>query len=158
MTTAFLLFNLAIFHVVFHVVVSADWPRRQVLIACLGVVTTTAAAPWPPHVHMPATATSMPTCAGAADGIDQDEELHPPASKKPKPNHLSGESMRSDRDRWGASVSASASAAVTSGCAAPDSDCTSTMVGLAVDRDEAAIDETTMQGHPDFIRSVMVHM
>jgi len=100
----------------------------------------------------------MPTCAGAADGIDQDEELHPPASKKPKPNHVFGKSMHSDRDRWEASVSASASAAVTSGCAAPDSDCTSTTVGLVVDRDEAAMDETIMQGHPDFIRSVMVHM
>jgi hypothetical protein len=69
----------------------------------------------------------------------------------------------SDRDRWGASVfvSVSASAAVAAfaaGGAASDSDYTSTMVGLAVDRDEAAMDETIMQGHPDFIRSVMVHM
>ena len=42
--------------------------------------------------------------------------------------------------------------------AASDSDFTSTMVGLAVNRDEAAMDETIMEGHPDFIRSVMVHM
>ena len=159
MTTAFLLFNLAIFHVVFHVVVSADWPRRQVLIACLGVVTTTAAAPWPPHVHMPAIATSMPTCAGAADGIDHNEESQPPASKKFKPNHVSDELLCSDRDRWGASVSTSAAvAAFAAGGAASDSDYTSTMVGLAVDRDEAAMDEPIMKGHPDFIRSVMVHM
>jgi len=99
-------------------------------------------------------------CAGAADGIDHNEESHPPALKKPKPDHVSDESMRSDRDRWGASlsVSVSASAAVAAGGAVPDSDCTSTTVGLAVDRDEAAMDETIMHGHHDFIRSVMVHM
>ena len=142
MTAAVLLFSLFIFQVVVHVVVSADWTRRKVLIVCLGVATTTAAAP----------------CA--RDGIDHNEESHPPASKKPKLNHVSDESMRSDRDCWKASVSLalSASAAVASGGVAPDSDCTSTTVGLVVDRDEAAMDEAIMQGHSDFIRSVIVHM